>query len=917
MPSDTARFVISFDKANFGVHVIKRLSAALFAILLPATFALAAPVETVTLENFEGAAPTVANISATNSSGGADSYSSFAVTSESGSKRLQMQDTGGLRNGIVMTLPGAITQAGYFLVTADIKVANSVAGPIRTFGMAAKIGSPTTAKVLDGNAGYVLNLDSYPTNAATLGYQTIGAAIQVPTGLSFPQNLTLYFSTDPSGSPADAHGGFTGSHRGTASSWPMATNSSSVYIDNIKRIGPGNFGEERHCWISVSDGMTNLSSLDSRINQAFANGFNCIDILVRYRANHYYTPNRDFSTWPNNEPYVGGTSASNDPIQRAIDRGHQLGMRVYGSFSTFLTTDSSNTWPSAVPTSTRTYVYNGVNTYPKLQTTADEGEGLWMDAGLAASHTYITNIVMDLVQNYDLDGLIFDRMRYAGSSFGYNPQALQEMGYDPNNPPAPSNAAFIAARQTRVALFLENIYKSITDLKPWMIVGTVPIAYSAGLNDTYKSVMQSWPKWSAAPGHNRVISFGAEDLIQPQFYRQWDSGGTNAAPGANRTLMTKALYGDTAVDSMDYGLMPGAITNVAPLFYAETIDNTTDAINTANTLAANICDTQTGSYYMNGNGIYSARGIFDLPTGQSQTVIQRLRAAATTCGTDVMSPSAPLSDFLMKAGWDNTPPYGAASPAVTAVGYFANLTWIAPPLAPDGDGASRYLIYASTSASVPQYYENQVAPSSTITGTGYMAGPFPTSGNYYFRIVSVDDYNNKGASVVIGPVALSSATVNVESRQPNGNITPTPTYTESTAMLPTSSKSTADGLQASGARYSTNVNMIATYRPNLPISGKYNIYVTMGSGTNNNSDAKFTITGTGTPVTGNVALRSSNTALVNQWYLLASDVNFSAGTAGTIAFQNLNGNASTGARFVMDAVKFELVKSDVADWQLY
>lgn len=877
--------------------------------------AVAGPVQTVVLQDFEGAAPVVSDVNQTNSASPGVGYSTHAIVAEMGSKRLRMQDTGGFRNGLVVTIPDAIPEPGNFLITADIKVDSTPAGPIRTFGMGAKVGMPTTSKILDVNAGYVLNLDSYPTNGAALGYQTVGAAVQAEPGGTFPKALSLYFSTNVSGSPTDTRGNFTGSHRGTADSWPTATNSSSVYIDNIKRVGPGKFGDERHAWISIGDNFTNLTNLRNTIDTAYANGFNCIDILVRYRANHYYIPNRDIYSGPNPEPYAPGASAGSDPIQAAIDRGHELGMRVYGAFSTFLMTDGHDSYPSYLPANTRTYYYNGAGTPPIPQTTAHDSEGVWMDPAYSVSQTYTRNLVLDLVRNYDLDGIIFDRIRYQGTSFGYNPQAMAEMGFNFNSPPAPTNAAWVAARKQRLAQFLAETYEAITDIKPWMIVGTVPIAYGTGMSDTYNRVLQDWPLWSKQKVRNRVISFGAQDLIQPQFYRQWDSGGSNNAPGANRTLMTKAAYGDTASQAMDYGLMPGANTNVAPLFYTATISNPTDALNTANAIAANICDTQTASYFMNGSGVFSARGLFVTQGGDTKNIITRIHEASTPCG-DAMAPGAPLPDFLMKEGWDSTPPLAVTGASAVSSGYFATLSWTPPAPAADGESASRYLIYTSTSSAVPPYYANQVDPATVITGSSYTVGPFPSSGNYYFRIVPVDAYNNKGPSTVVGPVMMQSANIVVESRLPNGNLTPSPTYTESPAMAHTTSKSSAEFLTGSGARYSATVNLVATYRPNLPVAGKYNVYVTMGPGGNNSADAAFTITGSGAPVTGNVALKNSNSAVVNQWLKIASDVPFAAGTGGTVAFRNINGNSGT-ARFVMDAVRFELSESSVEDWQLY
>ncbi len=905
----------------------KNITSILFA-LLPAGLLAASPVDTVVLSDFEGALPTIARATGANSSASGDSSSAFSVASEGGSQRLQMTDPGGNVNGVVVTIPNAFSEAGFYMVTSDVKVNNTAAGPIATFGMAAKVGSPSNARVSDVNAGYILNLPDRPTNAATFGYQTIGAGVQVSAGGTFPKDLTLYFSTDPStdpiGTPGEPHADFAGPHRGSASTWPVATNTSAVYIDNIKRIGPGSFGEERHCWISIGDGLTSLANIETYITQAKANGFNCIDILVRYRANHYYIKNRNFNTYQHNEPFGNGANAGNDPVQYAIDRGHELGMRVYGAFSCFLVTDGNNNYPSAMPAGSVTYVYRGPGTAPTPQTAGtggDDKSGLWADPGRADVRAHTINVLKDLVQNYDLDGIIFDRIRYQGNNFGYNPQALIEMGYNPASPPDPQSVAFEKKRQEVITTFLHDAYVAVTDMKPWMIVGTVPIAYVTSFNDTYNRVFQSWPKWSAIPTANRTITFGAEDLIQPQFYRQWNSGGPGGsynAPGANRVLMTKALYGDQVSDPMDYGLMPGSNTNVAPLFATLEIDDATDAANTAQALADNICDTQSAGYPLNGSGIFSAESLLIPSQAFGTSMISRIRSATTACGPDVMSSAAPLPDYLMKDGYDNTPPLAIFGGTATSQQYYATITWNTPAAATDGEVPVHYLIYRSTSSSVRELYSNQVGVSQTITGNSFTDGPFPTAGNYYYKIVPVDDYNNKGTATLVGPVSVVSADVIVESRLSNGNVTPSPTYVESGGMFPTTSKSSAPGLTGSGARYGTTINQTATFRPNLPVPGGYNIYVTMGPGNNNDALTEYTITGSGPLITGQKRLVFTDANLVNQWALLSANVQFAAGTNGTLRFKNLDGNGSSpGNRFVMDAVRFELVSSGVDDWQLY
>ncbi|MEO8377418.1 MAG: family 10 glycosylhydrolase, partial [Candidatus Sumerlaeota bacterium] len=688
-------------------------------------------VTTTVLEDFEDGSVggAVAATTANSSTGGATNSVATNIF-ESGSLRLRMTDPDGTYNGLVLTLPGVFTEAGNYLITADVKVDNS-ASIIDSFGFAGIVGAPATAKVSDVNAGYVMNLPQNTTTGAALGYQTICCAVQVPAGGSFPKDLTLYFGTDPSRGnfaslPAN-DGNFSGGHRSLATTWVSPAN--AAYIDNIKSIGPGNYGEDRHFWISAGDNYTNLTNLDNQILAAKNNGFNSVDILARYRTNRYYVANRNYASYSNNEPFASGASAANDPIQECIDKCHEYGMRAYVSWSCFLTT-SSATYPSALPSGSVTYTYNGGNPIPMTST----GEGLWADVGRADVREHVMNVALDFVQNYDIDGVIFDRIRYDSPSLGYNPVALQEMGYAVHNPfqagdpiPTTSDATFRDKRRDAVTTFLHDSYVAITTLKPWVLVGTVPIAYGDGLSDTYNTVFQFWPKWSARPTANRVFSFGSEDIIQPQFYRLASSSGTNKAPASNERLMQKAAFGDVANYSLDYGLMPGSNVMIAPLFYhPNTADTAQSAAN-----AQNICDTRQDTYPMNGWGLYAAT--------TTLADISLIRNSSTTvCGTDVMATVAPRTDFLMKAGYDNTAPnpisdLGSSSTVTDTI----TLGWTTPPAAADGETPTHYLVYRSTATPVKQYYANLVNRNFVVSGNSFAdnASTGMVTGNSYYYLV--------------------------------------------------------------------------------------------------------------------------------------------------------------------------------------
>lgn len=892
---------------------IPRVALAAFASLTFAA-ALRANVPNVVLADFEDLGTEgFAALNASNSAAAGASSTVATNVADGGSRALRLTD-GGFANGVVATFAGALPAAGHYVVTADIKVNNTPSAPIGSYGMALVQGGTTTAEIADTNAGYVMNLPDFPTNAATLGYQTVIASIKATAG----GNLTVYFSTDPSSSstaPA-GDGNHSEQHRTGTANWGAGA---EVFIDNIRLIGPGNFGEERNLWISIGDSMTNASTLASRIQFAADHNFDSITILARYRSNAYYIPNRDDATFFNPEPRASGVTTSNDPLQNAIDLGHKLGLRVYAAFSCFLVTDGSNSYPShltayesANATSLRTWVHNSGT--PTIQTTTHSGDGLWLDPGNPATRNYTIDVARDMVANYDIDGIIFDRVRFVGTSFGYNGKAMQQYGYDAdgNAPfdtvPAPADNAFRGHRRAAIATFLSDAYERLTDVKPWLIVGATPVAYGNSLSDTYNTVMQDWRVWSKQLTPNRTASFGCLDLITPQFYRQWDTSAPYQAPDANRTLMLQAQFGYSPGSTFDYGLMPGALTNYAPLFYQETSGDT----NQAQILATHICDIRTAPYnYAQGFGLYAATNV--------QSVMANIESASTPCGTNVMASDPTHPDFLMKEGWDSTRPGNIVNLAANAtVPGQVTLTWSTPAPAPDGEVPTKYLVYRSTTNPADPYYRNLVNRDYDVTGTSFVdwsGTGLAGAGTYYYVVVSVDDYNNKGISNQVSATATFSEYI-VESRTGGKNFDK---YNEISGDWQNStSKSTAPGITAGiGSRFATleSANDVVRFEPSeapsilLPGTAEYDVYITTNNISSTNcSNATWRVNTAAGLQAGTVNITAANTG--NLWYLIGRfQLNSSTGylelsSAGTTTTPN-----TTTTRIVADAAKFTLVSA--------
>ena len=686
----------------------------------------------------------------------------------------------------------------------------------------------------------------------------------------------------------------------------MAVAAILLIVGNVARAA-----EDRILWYSIGDGLTDTGAtgkIQTAISECVTYKFNVICFLARYRANAYYLTNRDFNTYPNSEPEASAA----DPLQVVIDHAHEQGIRVYIAFSCFLVSDGTNTYPSVLPSGSMTYRYNSASAdstyaptagYPRAITGGtgnDSPEGMWADVGRADVRTYTTNILMDIVKNYDIDGVVLDRVRYPGDSlphnteaYGYNPTALSEMvglSEIPNTSPAPGNSAFITARRNAVSRFITNASAQVHALKPWVVMGSSPVVYGSALTDTYSTVFQHFPTWNAAANSDHVSGFGNMDFIGPQYYR--------TSTATNDSLM---------------GLVNADIDEVNRMYHVATLSPGATTSYTSAQLAQTICDLRTRG--LKGFGTFAYNDSF------AAGYIPAVNSTAATCGTNVISTTVPAADYSLKVGWDTTPPNPVTGATGSGGVHTCTLNWTPPVVAGDGDSAVRYLIYRGTASGVKQYYANQVGKTVTITGSSYTDTTAPSGNNIYYRIVAVDDYNNKSTAVEVGPVTVTGD-IYVESRQSGGTLTSSPTYAESAAFTDTTAKSTLSELSGTGGRFATVVGRTATFKPNLTQAGNYNVYVTLSSGSNNNAHATYTLTNNGADRTGSVfltTLTGSPAGLVNGWYQLESNVPMPAGQTKGITFTNVDGNNSVGARFVMDAVRFEFVSflSSVNEWSLY
>lgn len=185
-----------------------------------------------------------------------------------------------------------------------------------------------------------------------------------------------------------------------------------------------------------------------------------------------------------------GRSPGYDPLAFCIREAHARGIEVHAWFNPFralANTDhaaSSNHVTRSAPGITKRY-----------------GTGVWCDPAFPDSRRRALGAVMDVVRRYDVDGVHLDDYFYP------YPVAGREFP-DGRNP---------AARRAIIDSFVNGLYSSVKQQKPWVRVGIspfgiwrpgVPAGIEAGL-DSYEQLACDARKW---------LKNGWVDYLAPQLY---------------------------------------------------------------------------------------------------------------------------------------------------------------------------------------------------------------------------------------------------------------------------------------------------------------------------------------------------------------------------------------------------------------
>ena len=236
---------------------------------------------------------------------------------------------------------------------------------------------------------------------------------------------------------------------------------------------------------------------------------------VRGRSDAFYKSS--YEPWSQDLTGTRGQDPGYDPLAFAVEEAHKRGLELHVWVNPFRVTTTGS-----LPTSDKVY-----QSYKQWILKYNNGsfDGQFFDPGYPEARAYVVKVIMEIVNKYDIDGVIMDDYFYpyggtttedAASKALYKPASMSDSDW----------------RRSNVDAFVKDMYNAIQSSKPWVRFGIAPfgiwttdtyVAQKYGITlpsgitgmDAYKQIACNPVEW---------VKNGHVDYIAPQIY--WSTTNT-------------------------------------------------------------------------------------------------------------------------------------------------------------------------------------------------------------------------------------------------------------------------------------------------------------------------------------------------------------------------------------------------------
>lgn len=245
---------------------------------------------------------------------------------------------------------------------------------------------------------------------------------------------------------------------------------------------------------------------------------NTVFFQIRGRCDAMYKSS--YEPWSSDLVATRGMDPGYDPLEFVIEEGHKRGIEVHAWMNPYRFSTASTYWDGEAGDYRKTNP-DWILTYPPYL----NSDGKWvynaiMDPAVPEVRQRITDIVKEVVSNYDVDGIVFDDYFYA---YGGTPEDLD---LDSQEKYKPENQSLADWRRENIAKMVASVYHMIQETKPYVTFGISPFGiWTTDSEAAKKEGIVLPPGISGGNMYDEIycdpvawLKEGTVDYISPQLY---------------------------------------------------------------------------------------------------------------------------------------------------------------------------------------------------------------------------------------------------------------------------------------------------------------------------------------------------------------------------------------------------------------
>ncbi len=201
-------------------------------------------------------------------------------------------------------------------------------------------------------------------------------------------------------------------------------------------------------------------------------------------------------------PYITGKvggNASYDPLEYAIEQAHKRGLEIHA-------------WVNVVRcfSGTETYILKSPDHISQrkpewiVEDKSNGNTSYWLDPGLPEVREYLSDLISEIAEKYDIDGIQMDFIRYPGKNFDDTfSYSVYGKGKSKDQ-----------WRRDNITDIVRLVYEKVKSIKPYVKIGAAPVGIYKNEEGSYNlegygDVYQDSRSW---------LANGIVDYLVPQVY---------------------------------------------------------------------------------------------------------------------------------------------------------------------------------------------------------------------------------------------------------------------------------------------------------------------------------------------------------------------------------------------------------------